>query len=355
MALPDPNRLICPGTGRDLAKHSSFVMPQWRNGLRAPCGAACGHANRKQSTMSDLPDIRARQDAILARAKARGATQLNDDEDAEFRRLGEEFKNLKRRNELSSAAGRIFNASQGKNGNSMTTTEHRAPSKVYNEHTAAQGRSFWADLVRMKGNDDADGSARRRLAEHAETETRMTTTGDGSTFVPPAYLLDQYIPAAVAGKPFVATLPERPAPKAHTIDVPKIVTPPTVGVQNPELTAVSNTDLTDTYASTVLTTVAGQHLVSRQLLDQSPIDIDSVIFESLNQVWAQEQDVLALRGTGSSGQFYGLDNIAGINTAGFAGNSIQNIYTAITNAIATIWSTTVCGADTYFGAPEHHL
>jgi len=155
-------------------------------------------------------------------------------------------------------------------------TEYRAESRVYNETTANQGRSFFADLVKVKSNDDADGSARQRLMEHAET--RMTTTGDGSTFVPPAYLLDQYIPAAVAGKPFVATLPERPAPKAHTIDVPKIVTPPTVGVQNPELSAASNTDLTDSYASTVLTTVAGQQLVSRQLLDQSPIDIDSVIF-----------------------------------------------------------------------------
>ncbi|MGB8208578.1 MAG: hypothetical protein WCF69_13370, partial [Mycobacterium sp.] len=59
-------------------------------------------------------------------------------------------------------------------------------------------------------------------------------------------------------------------------------------VQNPELTAVSNTDLTDTYASTTLCTVSGQQLISRQLLDQSPIAIDSVVFESLNQVWAQE-------------------------------------------------------------------
>ncbi|MGB8208577.1 MAG: hypothetical protein WCF69_13365 [Mycobacterium sp.] len=55
-----------------------------------------------------------------------------------------------------------------------------------------------------------------------------------------------------------------------------------------------------------------------------------------------------MHGTGSSGQFYGLDNISGINTAGFAGNSIQNIYTAITNAIATIWSTR-------YAAPTHIL
>ena len=124
------------------------------------------------------------------------------------------------------------------------------------------------------------------------------------------------------------------------------MTPPTVAVQNPELSSVSNTDLTDSYASTVLTTVAGQQTVSRQLLDQSPIAIDSVIFSSLSQVWAQQQDILALRGTGSNGQFYGLDNISGINTAGFAGNSIANIYSAITSAIATIWRTR-------YAAPTH--
>ena len=56
---------------------------------------------------------------------------------------------------------------------------------------------------------------------------------------------------------------------------------------------MSNTDLTDTYATTTLATVAGQQLVSRQLLDQSPINVDSVIFSSLSQVWAQQQDILA--------------------------------------------------------------
>jgi len=228
---------------------------------------------------------------------------------------------------------------------------YRRESNVYNETTASQGTSFWRDLMRMKSNDDADGSARRRLAEHAETEMRtgLTTSGDGSTFLPPAYLLDQWIPAAVAGKPFVATLPQHPVPQAFTINVPKIVTPPTVGVQNPQLSAVSNTDLTDTYATTTLTTVSGQQLVARQILDQSPIALDSVIFQSLSQVWAQEQDNLALHGTGSSGQFYGLDNIEGISTGAFAlGNTIQAIYTAITDAIATIWRTR-------FAAPTHIL
>jgi HK97 family phage major capsid protein len=292
---------------------------------------------------SNIASLRAEQQAIARRAEARGATRLNDIENEQFLRLSEEIEALERRGQLRSTADRIWQAAHANTG--RTTRSYRATSSVYNEHSS---HSFWADLVRMKSGDDADGESRRRLTEHAETETRLTTTGDGSTFSPPEYLLEQWIPAAVAGKPFVATLPEHPAPKAHTIDVPRIVTPPTVAVQNPELSTVSNTDLVDTYASTNLTTVAGQQLVSRQLLDQSPIAIDSVIFQSLSQVWAQKQDDLALHGTGSSGQFYGLDNISGIQSIGSPGNSIQDIYDSITTAISLIWSTR-------YAAPTHVL
>jgi HK97 family phage major capsid protein len=299
------------------------------------------------------------QRIIIARAKAEGRDVLSDSETDVFKQLtatvddcDHQLGELDRRAESRSAADRIFNAAQSANPSSLENKSmyRNSASPVYNETTAAQGRSFWADLVRMKSNDDADGSARRRLAEHAEAETRLglTTTGDGSTLIPPAYLEDLWVPAAVAGKPFVVTLPQHPVPKAHTINVPKIITPPTVGVQATELSTVSNTDLTDTFVSTTLATVVGQQLISRQILDQSPIDIDSVVFQSLSQVWAQQQDALALHGTGSSGQFVGLDNIAGINTASFAGNSIANIYAAITNAISTIWSTR-------YASPTHIL
>ncbi len=143
---------------------------------------------------------------------------------------------------------------------------------VYNERTAREGRSFWRDLVQFKTGDDATGEARARLNEHSQQEQRLglnSTGGDGASFIPPCYLEDRWIDAAVAAKPFVSTIPQFDAPKGHTIYVPKISAPGTVGVQATELTTVTNTDQTDQFLSTTLTTIAGQQLISRQLLDQA--------------------------------------------------------------------------------------
>jgi HK97 family phage major capsid protein len=147
-----------------------------------------------------------------------------------------------------------------------------------------------------------------------------------------------WIEAAVAAKPFISAIPEYPAPKAHTINIPKITAPGQVAVQYPELSTVENVDQTDEFVSTVLTTVAGQQTVSRQLLDQSPIELDSVIFKGLSQSWAAEQDQVALYGTGSNGQYTGIANLSGITQIGFQGNTIQEIYTGITSAIKAHWA-----------------
>jgi HK97 family phage major capsid protein len=94
--------------------------------------------------------------------------------------------------------------------------------------------------------------------------------------------------------------------------------------------------------------VSGQNLVSRQLLDMSPIDVDAILFSGLAQEWAAKQDNLALYGTGSSGQFTGIDNLAGITTIGWAGNTIANIYNGLTAAIKAHWAAR-------FAAPTHLL
>jgi HK97 family phage major capsid protein len=287
--------------------------------------------------MIDLQQLDRDRKAIIDRAKARGAARLNNTEDAEFRRLTQQIEDLERRAELSSAADRIFNASQGKNG--MSTTQYRSESTIYNARTAREGRSFWRDLVLHKTGDDATGEARSRLNEHAqEQRTGLTTTGDGSSFSPPIYLETLWIEAAVAGKPFIAAIPEYEAPRGHVVNVPKITAPGTVGVQNPELSAATNTDQTDEFLSTVLTTIVGQQTVSRQLLDQSPIDIDSIIFKGLAQSWAAQQDQQALYGTGSSGQYTGIANLSGITQFQSSGNTIAEIYSDLTKAIKLHWA-----------------
>jgi HK97 family phage major capsid protein len=301
--------------------------------------------------MTSIESMRAEQRAIAARAEARGATRLNDIENEQFLHLAEQIQEAERRADLRNTADRLFVAAQA--GGRTTRSEYRPESRVYNQHTARQGTSFWRDLVQHKTGDDAEGEARRRLNEHAqEQRTGLTTTGDGASFVPPAYLEELWIPAAVAAKPFVASIPEYPAPRAHSINVPKILAPGTVGVQNPELSTVTNTDQTDEFLTTSLTTIAGQQTVSRQLLDQSPIDIDSIIFKGLSQSWAAQQDYQALYGSGSSGKYTGIANISGITNLGWPGNTIQNIYTGLTNAIKTHWANRFLAPDTLLVHPN---
>lgn len=69
---------------------------------------------------------------------------LNDVEDAEFRRLTEQIEGTERRNDLCSSADRIFSASQSTNGNTMSTTQYRRESEVYN---ARSGHDFVRDLL----------------------------------------------------------------------------------------------------------------------------------------------------------------------------------------------------------------
>jgi HK97 family phage major capsid protein len=297
-----------------------------------------------------LAELIAERRMITREAEKRGRRTLDDVQTLDFRRLSADIADLReaiegakedrdRRADSHNAADRIFNASQSKNGNTMTTTQYRNESRVYNETTAREGRSFWRDLVLHKTGDDATGEARARLNEHtAEQRTGLTTTGDGSSFVPPIYLEELWIQAAVAAKPFIASIPEYPAPKGHTINVPKITAPGTVGVQNPELSAATNTDQTDEFLSTQLTTIVGQQLVSRQTLDMSPIDIDSIIFKGLSQSWASEQDQIALYGTGSSGQYTGIANLSGITQFQSSGNTIAEIYSDLTKAIKLHWA-----------------
>ena len=123
-------------------------------------------------------DAEADRRAIVARCRAEGRTRLSDDEDQVFRTLGEQIDDIESRLEesdrsdtLRAGADRIFSAAKA-NQTSGKKSMSISESRVYNEATAREGRSFWADLVRMKSNDDADGSARRRLTEHAETEMR---------------------------------------------------------------------------------------------------------------------------------------------------------------------------------------
>jgi vacuolar-type H+-ATPase subunit H len=70
--------------------------------------------------MNDLNGLREQRRAIVARARARGASVLNDAEDEAFRRLSDEIEEAEPRDASRSYADRIFRASQASKGQAMT-------------------------------------------------------------------------------------------------------------------------------------------------------------------------------------------------------------------------------------------
>jgi hypothetical protein len=222
--------------------------------------------------MFDIESLRARQRAITAGAAKRGATVLNDQEDAEFRQLQADIAEGKRSGDLSGAADKIFNASHAASGagwqKNMRGLQSIKECATYSEHnqTGPNRRSFFRDLVSVSlPGRDVSGEAAARLARHNEEmrgagiETRdlNTTVGYAGSFVPPAYLLDQYITYARPGRPTANIVAQEQLLQTMQVNIPKITTGTAVASQYPQNTAVQETDITDAYVTANVVTIAG--------------------------------------------------------------------------------------------------
>ncbi|MGO9385767.1 MAG: phage major capsid protein [Mycobacterium sp.] len=334
--------------------------------------------------MDDLHDLRDRADAarqrIIARAEARGGPdeRLTDAEDREFRRLTDTIKSLEvrmenaylaeRRAALHSAADKLFTAATADTtkGNGMTNDprlEYLKESATYTEHnqTGPERRSFFKDLmaVSLPGRD-VSGEAAARLARHQEemrdagVEVRTdlnTTSGDGGSFVPPAYLLDQYITYARPSRPVANIVAQEALPSTMQVNIPKILTGTAVAPQATQNTAVTETDLTDGYVTSNVVTIAGQQTASRQLIDQSPVAVDAIIFRDLTAAFAAETDRQVLNTTGSGNTLTGILQTSSIGAYTASTNAIASVYGALGQATAYIWKNRFLGPDAIVVSP----
>jgi HK97 family phage major capsid protein len=219
---------------------------------------------------------------------------------------------------------------------------------TYNPHSR---NSYFLDLARSQVNGDLD--ARERLQRHAREmdvevprrdrareararqqlhgipglsdedreaafEQRVNpnrTDGQGGYFVPPVYLTDQYADLPRFGRTAANLAQGFDLPGGtDSINIPKVSTGTATAVQASDAASVSSTDLTDSIATAPVRTIAGQQDVALQLLDQSPIAFDQVIFQDLLADLNARIDVQVINGSGSSGQVTGILNVSGINS-----------------------------------------
>ena len=338
-----------------------------------------------------LADIRSRRESLIGEMQtlSQSAT-LTPEERARFNELdtevvaidGElELRERQAERETRAAAARVAS------GNTGTETRGGTGWSVGTEPTTygrGSGHSYFLDMARVSGKrgdgDGGLGAAEQRLARHtgelavdlpARTERRTRAAheayersmesgtpserraqaqamarmqregvspfekralnrvdGSGGYLVPPLWLIDELVPYLRAGRDFADLWRGMPLPSGtDSINLPRITVGTATGPQVADGGAVSGRDMSDSFVNARVMTISGQEDVGIQLLDQSPVAFDELIFQDLAADYNSQLSGQCFVGSGAAGQ------ISGVWPAGAIGNS-NGIYIPNSNNTA---------------------
>ena len=284
-------------------------------------------------------------EGMLAAVQARGGTSLTDaesrafeklaagikDDDAQIKQLRREAKRLAN---AARAAASMTTPGAGRRGSYITSEPMTYGPDLTHSYfrdlacVTAAGRGWTGEIdpgeaqarlnqhrkeidVEARSNDDL----RRTLDEMRMTPTSLreqrvnpnTTAGTGGEFVPPLWAMSQYAAYARPGRVIANRIPTSPLPPGiDVINIPKIKGGSSTAVQAAQANAVSSTDITTSTVAAPVITIAGQQDISMQLLEQSPLAMDGVIYQDLMADYDQRLDLQVISGTGTSGQHLGV-------------------------------------------------
>lgn len=306
---------------------------------------------RRSADAEARETLLSKRKAILDVAQEEARQDLTTEEDAEFRKITADIK-LKDA-ELKSLDERITELSEEIERDGQITAGaaavRRAQARVASVNEAAvyekgNGRSYLQDMLRVGLNMDADGNSIERLRRHSqdvatnpEYRDLNRTDGNGGYFVPPAWLMKQYVELARAGRATANLVDNQPLPSGtDSINIPKVLTGTSTAIQTADNAAVSETDMTDTSVNAPVRTIAGQQDVPVQLLDQSPVNFDEVIFKDLVGDYANKLNGQVVGGSGASGQVLGIRGTAGIETIAQTGTAAIDLYKKVADGIQRV-------------------
>ena len=297
------------------------------------------------------------RDAITAGLQTRQAAapagelvRFTADEDAEFRRLAAEVAE----NDERIAEIELQLAAEARSG--QVAIALGSPVVVKSEprtYERGNGQSWMRDLVKRQIENDPQ--SHERLARHAQ-EIRVDaaervargdiefrdisrTDGAGGEFVPPLWLVDQYAALARAARVTADLCQQFPLPGGtDSINIPRVTTGTAVAAQTADNASVQETDIVSTSVSVPVITIAGQQDVAIQLIDQSPVSVDEIIFADLAADYAAKLDVQVLNGTGSSGQATGFLALSGTNSVSYtdASPTVPELYPKLADAVQQV-------------------
>lgn len=320
------------------------------------------HLNRLIKVRSDhaaeLQSLREKRESILTVAEAQGRKDLDASETSEFRQFTADIKAKEKvmlgldemiteQNEELERSGKLDAGNAAVRAASGRLESIREPVTYSKESSNANRSSYLQDVCRLGMNMDYTGAARERLMRHAqdvesqpeyrEMRDLSRTDGQGGYAVPPLWMMGEYLELARPGRPLANAVTNQPLPPGtDSINIPKLLTGTATGVQTADNTNVVEQDLSDTSVNAPVRTIAGQQDLAVQLLDQSPIQFDTVVFRDLIADYASQVDGQVIAGSGAAGQVLGILTTAGIVTVAAAGVTIANVYSAMADAIQRV-------------------
>jgi HK97 family phage major capsid protein len=220
------------------------------------------------------------------------------------------------------------------------------------------GVSYFRDLAKMSVGQ-ADEVVKERLNRHAtdvstnrdirklakvgnEYRNLDRNDGTGGYFVPPLWAMQRFIELARAGRAYANLCPTEALPSGtDSINIPKVSTGTSTAIQTADNATISETDLADTYVQANVKTIAGMQGLAIQLIEQSPVAFDEIIFRDLAADYATKLDVQVISGSNGSGQVKGVRGSSGIITitatdAGSELSKAQTAYKKIADAVQRV-------------------
>ncbi len=183
--------------------------------------------------------------------------------------------------------------------------------------------------VELRARDQKAQREARRLGEtiDATFEKRVNpnpTAGQGLSFAPPLWLIDQFASTPRPERVLANLIPnayDLPA-GVSSINVPRMTASTVVQPTSP-LSAVPDQDVTDTSLVSTVQTFAGMVDCSLQLLEQSPPDasFDLVVYRDAMAAADAQLETQLITGTGTGAQLLGLLNISGITAVTYTAGS----------------------------------
>jgi HK97 family phage major capsid protein len=204
--------------------------------------------------------------------------------------------------------------------------------------------SYFRDLAMAQAPGVWDSEARGRLQRHAtemdiEVRTNMSRTdGQGGEFVPPLWLMDKFVALARAGRVTAdLCMPIALPGGTDSINLPTIATGATV-TGTADNTSISNTDITTGSVAIPVNTYSGQQLFALSLLEQSPLNMDVVVFQDLLAAHAQKIGDAVINGAGTTALHKGILTNTATNSITYTATTPTGagVYTAIGQAVSNV-------------------